>query len=213
MTIARVSFTVAALLLIGFESAAEPSPPLTADSIQRFLASLNDVEKLVEQFTKSDEESAAAMEHARKEMSSMGGAGAMQPPTNEQLERALSPFSSSLPVMSQSAGYDEMIATVKLYGFSSVEQWASVGDNAVRAYAATRMDAELPKIQAQMDEMRANLKKSGMPPERQEAMLKMMDSGSALTKTFDDVSAADKKAIAPFQSQFEELEIRQRDEG
>jgi hypothetical protein len=33
-----------------------------------------------------------------------------------------------------------------------------------------------------------------------------------LTKTIDDVSAADKKAIAPFQSQFEELEIRQRDE-
>ena len=114
--------------------------------------------------------------------------------------------------MSQNAGYGEMTATARRYGFSSVEQRATVGDSAVRAYAATRMDAELPKIQAQMDEMRANLKKSGMPPERQEAMLKMMDSGSALTKTFDDVSAADKTAIAPFQSQFEQLEIRQRDQ-
>lgn len=70
----------------------------------------------------------------------------------------------------------------------------------------------MPKIQAQIDEIRANLKKSGMPPETREAALKMMDSGSALTKTFDDVSADDRKAIAPFQSQFDQLAVRQRDQ-
>ncbi len=101
-----------------------------------------------------------------------------------------------------------MLATVKKHGFSSIEEWANVGDRSVRAYAATKMETEMPKMDEQMKEARESLKKSGMPPAQQEAMLKMMNAGSEMMKAYEDVSAADKKAIKPFWKDIEGLESR-----
>ena len=71
--------------------------------------------------------------------------------------------------------------------------------------AAIQMEAELPKLNAMLNEMRENLAKSGMPPERQKAMLKMMEPGAEIMKQFGEVSPEDKRGSEPFAAQFAEL--------
>ncbi|MBW2726593.1 MAG: hypothetical protein JRE71_19605 [Deltaproteobacteria bacterium] len=207
MPLLRAGITIVALVLFlsGGLAAAESAAPLTQENVQRFLQSMPDVEKLGEKYADGERGGTLDILAARNQMASTRGASNMAPPTKEQLEIAAAPLTASLAGMRASAGYDEMVATVKRHGFSSVEEWATIGDRSIRAYAALQMDAEAPNIEAQMKEMRENLAKSGMPAQQQEAMLKMMSSSAEVLNTFADVPAADKKAIAPFAAQFEQL--------
>lgn len=207
MTLFRASNTIVALFLFlsGGVSAAESTAPLTQESIQRFLQSMPEVEKLGEKYADGERGGPLDALAVRDQMAAMRGASNMPPPTSEQLEIAAAPLTASLESMRASTGYDEMLAAVKRHGFGSVEEWATVGDRSIRAYAALRMEVEAPKVEAQMKEMRENLAKSGMPAQQQEAMLKMMSSSVEVLNTFADVPAADKKAVAPFAAQFDRL--------
>lgn len=205
MTLLRAAITTLAFVLWGGLTAAESSAPLTQDNIQRFLQSMPDVEKLGEKYADDEANGPLAAMASREQMTSQGGAAGMAAPSKEQLERATSPLTTSLPGMRASKGYAEMVALVKRHGFSSVEEWATIGDRSIRAYAALQMETETPKVKEQMEEMRANLAKSGMPAAQQEAMLKMMNSSAEVLNTFADVPAADKQAIKPFAAQFEQL--------
>lgn len=212
MNIIRIAVIFVALLSFGFESAAESTAPLTAKSIKGFLDSLDDVEKLSEKYGDKEkpmkqQKRAMSAAEAQQQYSSMADIAAMAP-TQEQMKRAASPLTSSLPEIRASEGLDEMLATVKKHGFSSIEEWASVGDRSFRAYAATKMEAEMPKMNQQMQEARESLKASGMSAKQQEAMLKMMSGGSELMQAYEDAPAADKKAIKPFLKDIEALERR-----
>ena len=66
----------------------------------------------------------------------------------------------------------------------------------------------MPNMNEQMEKAREQLKNSGMPPAQQEAMMKIMGSSSELLKAYDDVSAADKKAIKPYLKDIEGMENR-----
>jgi hypothetical protein len=216
MTMLRATSTTAALLLIiawSGISAAESAAPLTQSltqsltqqDVQRFLQSMPDVEKLGEKYGDDDKAKGMGAMTSRDQMRSMGAGANMAPPSKELLERAAVPLTSSLAAMRGNDGYEEMVATVKRHGFSSVEEWATIGDRSIRAYAALQMEDQAPKVEAQMKEMRENLAKSGMPPAQQEAMLQMMNSSAEVMNTFADVPAADKQAVKPFSAQFERM--------
>lgn len=205
MGIVRIGIAVFALVLSSGISAAESSTPLTQENIQRFLQSMPDVQKLGEKFSDDEKGDPLAAMATRDQMTMQGGAFGMAPPSKEQLERAVAPLTSSLSSMRVHSGYDEMVAAVKRHGFNSVEEWATIGDRSIRAYAALQMETEAPELKAQMAEMKASLEKSGMPAAQQEAMLKMMDSSVEVMQAFADVSDADKKAVEPFAAQFEQL--------
>ena len=204
MTAIRVAIAATTFLFFSLETAAESIPALNADNIQRFLQSMDDVERLGEKYG-AKEKAAKEMKNAQKKYEAMAQARMTQGPSKQYLERATAPLSSGIPGMHESGGFDEILAAVRRHGFSSVEQWAGIGDKAIRAYAATKIEEQVPEIDKQMKEMKANLAKSGLPAEQQEAMMKMMGAGSTIMKSLDDVSAADKKAIRPFISQFENL--------
>ncbi len=206
-----------AVPFLALSAQAAPDTPLTSDRVSRFLDSLPDFEALGEKY--GDEGQQPPSELGRKKRKNtkrrmqqppQGIEGLAQAqeaamPTADQMKRAGSPFTSGLEEMRSSEGYDEMVATVKRHGFSSVEEWASVGDRAVRAFAATKMKQQAPEMNAQMEEMRKNLAQSGMPKAQQDAMLEMVDSTRETMKTFQDVPEADKKAVAPHLDRFEAL--------
>lgn len=202
MTIVRI-FAIALALLSSFATAslAQTTKPLTASEIKGFLNSLDDVEKLSKKYGDTQKENERAIAEAQKSLATGG-------PSPELMKRAASPLTTSLPMIRESEGLDEMRATIRKHGFSSVEEWADVGDRSFRAYAATKMEAEMPEMNAKMKEARESLKKSGLPPAQQEAMLKMMGAGTELMKAYEDVPAADKVAIKPFLKQIEGLEKR-----
>lgn len=205
MGIVRIGIAVFALVLSSGIGAAESSAPLTQENVQRFLQSMSDVQKLGEKFSDDVKGNPLAAMATRDQMIMQGGASGMAPPSKIQLERAVAPLTSSLSSMRVHSGYDEMVAAVKRHGFDSVEEWATIGDRSIRAYAALQMETEAPELKAQMAEMKASLEKSGMPAAQQEAMLKMMDSSVEVMQAFADVSDADKKAVEPFAAQFEQL--------
>lgn len=204
MTAIRIAIAATTLLFLSLESSAESIPALNADNIQRFLLSMDDVEKLGKKYS-AKEKTGKEMKSAQKKYEAMARGLMTQGPSKKNLERAVAPLSSGIPEMYESGGFDEMLVTVKRHGFSSVEQWAGIGDKAIRAYAATKIGEQVPEMNKQMKEMKAKLAKSGMPAEQQEAMMEMMGAGSTIMESFNDVPSADKKAIKPFISQLENL--------
>ncbi|MCP5040039.1 MAG: hypothetical protein GY944_03350 [bacterium] len=194
-----------ALMFVGLPSAMGASSALDSDTIQRFLDSMPDVQKLAEKYPEDPQTAREEQMAMQNEYGAMAQSPAMTGPSEEQLARVRAPFTSSLGEMRASEGYDEMVATVKRHGFDGVEQWAEVGDRAMRAYGASKMAAEMPKIEAEMKKLRENLAKSGMPIDQQKAMAQMMDSSSQMLSGFENVPEADKKAIEPFIPRFDKL--------
>jgi hypothetical protein len=198
------------VLLNASGSLADSLPPLTEESIQNFLQSIDEVRKLGEKYGVTGQDGQSLGSFTKIRSASMVGPGGFGVPDKAQLARVEAPISLSLPEMRASDGYGEMVAAVKRHGFRDVEDWAMIGDRAVRAYAAIQMEAEMPRINAQMKQMRENLAKSGMPAARQEAMLKMMQPGADAMKNLAEAPAEDKQAIKPFAAQFKKLAETQR---
>ncbi len=200
-----------ATLLFGASVAVAAEPRLTSDNVSRFLDSLPDFEALGQKYgqetRRESRKQARKMPHGAAGYAGMSAdeAMAMAAPSEAELERAASPFSSSIPEMRASNGWNDMLATVKRHGFSSVEEWAAVGDRAMRAFAAAQMKREMPEIDAQMAEMQKSLAQSGMSKKQQEAMMQMVNSSRQTMQTFQDVPEADKKAVAPHLDRFEAL--------
>lgn len=190
--------TIAAIIFSLFSSClsiADSLPPLTQESIEQFLQSMDDVQKLGKKYR----------DDAKAVNASTGRPSGMAMSNEQQLARAAAPISSALAEMRKSEGFGEMVATVKRHGFGDVEEWAKLGDRALRAYAAIRLEADMPKINAQMEQMRENLERSGMPAARQETMLKLMQPGAELMKQFEQIPAEDKRAVEPYMVQFRKL--------
>lgn len=193
---------ISALVLITNTAAAEA--PLTSKVVKSFIDCMPEVQKLSEQFAEETSPVQAMAPHQRtKTPTGMPGMGQM--PSSDDIERAATPFTSSLSEIRESKELDKMVALVKKHGFSGIEQWASVGDRAMRAYAALQMQSDLPKANKQIKEMRKQLAASGMPAAQQEAMLDMMTSSQKVMQQFSEVPDADKKAVEPHVKAFRKI--------
>lgn len=202
-----------ALAAAGTTALAADDVALTSDRVDRFLDSLPDVEVLGQKYGDASEKMSKQKKNKRMNPHGAAGMAGMAPggdfshmmPSEAQMERAASPFTSNLEEIRASEGYGDMVSTVKKHGFSSVEEWAAVGDRAMRAFASLQMADEIPELDAQMEDMRKQLAQSGMPKAQQEQMLKMMDTGRVQMKKFQDVPQADLNAVRPHLKRFEEL--------
>jgi len=96
MTILRTTAVIAMSLLFGsLISAAETTPPLTGESVERFLESMKDVEKLSEKYRAPDKSSSVdAAPSMLKGGSIMGGGmgGGVFSPGSQQIPKTIGRF-------------------------------------------------------------------------------------------------------------------------
>jgi len=207
------SILVVLLALLACPSLAVAEADLSSNQVDRFLDSLPDVEALGEKYGRQEpqqripdpEALRRRMPHGAAGIAGLAESGGFAIPKAAPIERATSPFASHIDVMRASEGWNEMVSTVEKHGFASVAEWASVGDRAMRAFAASQMDREMPKMDAEMAKMRKRLTESGMPEAQQEAMLELMNSSQRAMQTVQDVPEADKRAVAPHLDRFRAL--------
>ena len=161
---------------------------LTSEQVGRFLAAIEDLQVVSEEHNLSDQV--------------VPGAGSL----SNIMERASQPFTSSLAEIEGKDGYDEMVDVVEQHGFQGASDWAAVGDQVFRAYAALKMAEQEPELDSKMAEALAQLESSTMPEAQKEMMREMLKASSQFLAVYADVSEADKAAVRPHVSALESLE-------
>ncbi len=119
--------------------------------------------------------------------------------------RMMAPFSSGLEQMRGHAAYGQMLDIVRDNGFSGAEHWAGVGDRVMRAVLALTMEANMSGADAKIASALRELEASDLPEDQKTMMRNMMQTGNQMLQTFSDVPAADKAAVTPYLSEFENL--------
>ncbi|MCK5750234.1 MAG: hypothetical protein KAH44_28715 [Oricola sp.] len=138
--------------------------PLTADAAKRFVASLDSVKTLADEFEASGKTEAL-------ELDAMPKAG-----------EPFKPYSKSIAALKDQypADYTKLQSAVKPHGFNA-EEWGSVGDRVMVAYLARKMEKENPDAMAQMAQMDPNMLNM-MPPEMKAQVMQakaMLDAVAA----------------------------------
>lgn len=148
--------------------------PLTVDSARRFVASLDSVKTLGEEFE-------AEGKTDTLEIDAMPKAG-----------EPFQPYSKSVAALKQQypGDYAKLNTAVKKHGFAA-EEWGAVGDRVMVAYLARKMEKENPQAMAQMQAMDPSMLEM-LPPE----MKAQMAQAQAMMQTVAAASPADKKVVA-----------------
>ncbi len=107
-------------------------------------------------------------------------------------------FSDGIEDMKTYPVYKEFEKIIKKHGFSSTEQWASVGDRVFHAMMAIEMKAENPAMGQEMAEAMAELDNNPhMTAEQKEQMKAMMSGAMGVIQSASNAPAADINAVRP----------------
>ncbi len=98
-----------------------------------------------------------------------------------------------------------MLAVIKRHGFSDLDQWGTIADRIMRAFAANSMNTGLPQMDEQMQQALEQIEKSNMTDAQKDAMRQIMQSSSQMMDVYADVPETDKAAVLPFMSDLETL--------
>ena len=101
--------------------------------------------------------------------------------------------------------YDEILAVIERHGFSDLQQWASTGEQIIRAFAANSVETEMPQMDKQMRQALEEIEKSDLTDAQKDAMRQMMESSVQMVSSYTDVSGSDRAAVLPFMSAIETL--------
>lgn len=171
-------FKTAAILAGSFflfaSGAAAADAPLTVDSAKRFVASLDSVKTLGEEFE-------AEGKTDTLEVDAIPKAG-----------EPFQPYSKSVAALKKQypQDYSKLNAAVHKHGFAA-EEWGAVGDRVMVAYLARKMEKENPQAMAQMHAMDPSMLDM-MPPEMKAQMMQ----AQAMMQTVAAASPEDKKIVA-----------------
>ncbi|MBK1887238.1 hypothetical protein [Marinobacter sp. DY40_1A1] len=163
------------LSILAFSAQAEK---LTDSTIRAFIASMQDAQILEDQYKGTEGWPDADDE----DMGSM-----------PDLSRL---FSEGVKKMKGGPAYDKYESLVKKHGFKNLPSWASVGDRVFAAMMAVEMKSadatsEMAEVMAEMES------DPNLSPEIKAQMQAMMGAAINMTKTADNVPAADIEAIRP----------------
>lgn len=179
---------VAGSFLLFVSGAFAADGALTVDAAKRFVASLDSVKTLAEDFEES------------------GKAEALQFDAMPKAGEPFKPYSKSIAALKDKypADYSKLQSSVKPHGFNA-EEWGAVGDRVMVAYLARKMEKENPDAMAQMAQMDPNMLNM-MPPEMKAQVMQ----AKAMLEAVAAAPAEDKKAVAEVE---DELDAFMEDEA
>jgi hypothetical protein len=176
---------LAGLMLLGATHGASAAATLDKASVEKFVATLDDIHAL------------------GKEMKASGKDQAMQEKIAAAAakEKEISPYVLAVNTMKKEFpdDYKKLGKIAKDHGLSSQEEWAATGDKVMEAYMSSKMDAaayqSLDAAKAQMTpEVLAK-----MPPET----VARMQQSIAMMEKMKDVPAENREVIAPYKDKID----------
>ena len=186
MNIPSVIIIAVTSLLFTFSTFAQTPVSLTAQNIGGFIDSVRDLQEISTKY--------GAEKIVNPDISDGGS-----------MTGAASPFSTAIAQMQGQQAYDEMLAVIKRHGFSDLDQWGTIADRIMRAFAANSMNTGLPQMDEQMQQALEQIEKSNMTDAQKDAMRQFMQSSSQMMDVYADVPETDKAAVLPFMSNLETL--------
>ncbi|MCF6216035.1 MAG: hypothetical protein L3J58_07665 [Emcibacter sp.] len=179
-----ILFSIAIIIFFGSLVSAHAETPLNGKDIQHFMNAMKPLQKLGEKYN-IDEDDNMPMEQG--DMNSF------------------SPMTSSLEKIRTHEAFDEFKSIIFDAGFSSVEQWANVGDRIMRAFMSLKMTSEItPEIRQQIQKSLAEIKKSDyLSPEVKQQLITSMNHSLALGKNMSPDDKADIDTVKPYLAKLE----------
>ncbi|MBZ2169721.1 hypothetical protein [Marinobacter sp. F4216] len=170
----RPAFLLA--LILTLVSSLVQAEPLTDDTIESFMQSLNDVKSIeaeLDELTRGIDKEAEMPDFSRI-------------------------FSASVENMEGEPAYDRLEEHVDEYGFDSLAEWSSVGDRIYRAWMAIEMEGQAPAEKAEMEKALAELEAATqLSPEQKAQMRAMMENAMGAMESAREAPAEDIEAVRP----------------
>ena len=182
------SFSQALLLVVvlAFTPIAQ-SGPLGEETISRFLASLEQMQSLGQNYSAS-------------EWGDGPGFGAASKSAEMNL------MADAVAAMKGHEIYGEMERITREHGFDSPEQWSVVGDRILKAYSAAMLEAEQPGARDRMSEAMQELENAqNLSPQQKEMMMQAMGNAVARVRSLTDAPPADIQAIRPHMAEIKRM--------
>ncbi|MDO3721546.1 hypothetical protein QVZ43_07400 [Marinobacter sp. chi1] len=170
----RPAFLLA--LILTLVSSLVQAEPLTDDTIESFMQSLDDVKSIeaeLDELTRGIDKEAEMPDFSRI-------------------------FSASVENMEGEPAYDRLEEHVDEYGFDSLAEWSSVGDRIYRAWMAIEMEGQAPAEKAEMEKALAELEAATqLSPEQKAQMRAMMENAMGAMESAREAPAEDIEAVRP----------------
>lgn len=167
-----------ALLMLTFSTHADQSD-LTAAKVRGYIASLNELEQLENQFD-IDEGHEIDFD------------------AQQAMTDAWSPMTEAVAQLQRHPRYNEFEPIVKKNGFASAQEWGHTGDRIIHAFMALEMEREAPEMQREMDEAMRELDNNPhMSAEQKDAIRQMMMGAMSSMESMSDAPKADVDAVRP----------------
>lgn len=179
-----ILFSIAIVIFFGTLVSARADTPLNEKDIQHFMNAMKPLQKLGEKHDIDDSD------HMPMEQGDMNN---------------FSPMASSLEKIRTHKAFDEFKAIIDDAGFSSVEQWANVGDRIMRAFMSLKMTSEMtPEIIQQIQKSLAEIEKSDyLSPEVKKQLVTSMKRSLTLEKNMSSDDKADIDTVKPYLAKLE----------
>ena len=175
-------FMALSLALTGLMATAPAqAQSLTEDRVRAFIDSMNEAESLATEY----EDELEALQQADQGNLSDGDMSGM--------------FSRSMEAIKGHEFYGELESLADNYGFDSVEEWATTGDQVFQAWMALEMEQQEPNMQAEMEAAMAEIENNPHMSEEQKAQMRaMMQSATTSMRTAQQAPESAKAAVRPF---------------
>jgi len=186
MNISRLVVVFVISLLFTFSTYAQTAGNLTRQNIEGYLDSIRDLQKISKKYN-------------TEEILSPGVSA------SESMAQGNDSFSTAITQMQGHKAYDEMLAVIERHGFSDIQQWGTIGERIMRAFAANSVETEMPAMDKQMQQALEEIEKSNLTGAQKDAMRQMMESSLQIMNSYTDASGSDRAAVLPFMSAIEAL--------
>ena len=188
-----LGFGVVMLLAMSFGNfhVAYAASPLTSDNIEHFMKAMKPLQQLSRKYDLEKETKGSVDDFATKEFA---------------------PMSRSLDKIKDHKAYDEFTDIILDAGFSSVDQWANVGDRVMKSYISLRMKREMTPEQIQeIKKSMAEIENNAyLSAEMKKQFMANLQRTMAMVNDISNSDKADQEALEPYLPKldqlFEELE-------
>ncbi|MBL4802929.1 MAG: hypothetical protein JKY45_13670 [Emcibacter sp.] len=188
-----VSVSISIFLFLGSLSALHAETHLSGNDIQHFMNAMKPLQKLGDKYDFEENNNKSAEDQA--------------PMVAPDDFTNFTPMSQSLTEITGHKAYGEFEAIVHNAGFSSPQQWATVGDRVMKAYMSLKMIAELTpeklqEMQVSIEEVKKN---EYLSPEMKTQILGSLNQMIAMTTNLSEHDKADQKTLKPYLTKLERL--------
>lgn len=179
----RPLYTFVAALVLLLATLPAIAQPLSDARIERFIASLSDLDQLAERVEQTDM------------FGSMG-----QEIQKAAREGEFRPMRLMVEKMRDHDMHGEFASMVSGHGFERTEDWADTGDRIMRAMTAMELEKHnQDDVQARMSTMMEQMKNNpNISKEQRKRMRQQMEQAMAGMKAMADAPEADVKAVRPY---------------